>query len=134
MIGRSVLAVAGVLLLTGAAPAAAAPELTLSAAHAPSTFLRAAAPNTTPYSGRLTLTVRNAGTDPTDGSVVTVTQPLPTGFSGLVNNPALGAGPLAASGTGWTCTAAPACTRSDVLAPGASYPPITVTVISPTVP
>jgi hypothetical protein len=33
------------------------------------------------------------------------------------------------SGTGWTCTLNPlSCTRSDSLAPGASYPPITVTV------
>ena len=34
----------------------------------------------------------------------------------------------ALSGTGWTCTVATrTCTRSDALAPGASYPPITVT-------
>lgn len=36
------------------------------------------------------------------------------------------------SGPGWTCTTPPpniaSCTRSDSLAPGASYPPITVTV------
>ena len=33
----------------------------------------------------------------------------------------------ALSGTGWTCTVATrTCTRSDALAPGASYPPITV--------
>ena len=33
----------------------------------------------------------------------------------------------ALSGAGWTCTVATTCTRSDALAPGASYPPITVT-------
>jgi hypothetical protein len=33
------------------------------------------------------------------------------------------------SGAGWICTLAPlACTRSDPLAPGASYPAITLTV------
>jgi hypothetical protein len=32
------------------------------------------------------------------------------------------------AGTGWDCTAATTCTRSDVLAAGASYPAITVTV------
>jgi uncharacterized repeat protein (TIGR01451 family) len=35
----------------------------------------------------------------------------------------------ALGGSGWTCTLATlACTRSDALAPGASYPPITLTV------
>lgn len=34
---------------------------------------------------------------------------------------------VSASGNGWTCDAA-TCTRSDVLAPGASYPVITVPV------
>jgi len=127
MVGRVAVAVVGALL-AGAAPAAAAPDLTVSAGHARATFLRSAPPNTTPYSGTLTLVVRNAGPDATDGTAVTVTQPLPAGFTALTNNPALGAGPLAASGPGWTCTAALACTRSDVLAPGSSYPPITVTV------
>src|SRR5262249_18124728 len=32
------------------------------------------------------------------------------------------------SGTGWTCTTLPTCTRSDVLLGGTSYPAITVTV------
>ncbi|MDA0181954.1 polysaccharide deacetylase family protein [Solirubrobacter phytolaccae] len=121
-----VFAVAGAL--AGAAPAAAAPDLTVSATHAKPTFLRSAPPNTTPYSGTITLVVRNAGADATDGTAVTVTHPLPAGFTALTNNPALGAGPLAASGPGWTCTAALSCSRSDALAAGGSYPPITVTV------
>jgi uncharacterized protein (TIGR03437 family) len=56
---------------------------------------------------------------PTVGAV-TVTEVVPAGLT-LVSM----------SGAGWTCTA-PACTRSDALPVGASYPPITVTVnVSP---
>src|SRR3954453_3129904 len=119
----------GLALLT-AAPAQAAPDLTIAASHARATFLRATAPNQTLYAGTLTLSVTNRGADPTDGSVVTVTETLPAGLSALVNNPGSNAGPLAASGTGWTCTGtSPSrCTRSDALAPGAAYPPITMTV------
>jgi peptidoglycan/xylan/chitin deacetylase (PgdA/CDA1 family) len=122
--------VTAALLVLPAAPAAAAPDLTLSASHSSPTFLRAQAPNTTLYGGTLTLRVTNGGADPTDGSQVTVTETLPSGLGALVNNPGLGAGPTAASGTGWTCTGTTTsrCTRSDVLAPGDSYPPITVTV------
>ncbi len=39
--------------------------------------------------------------------------------------------PTAASGTGWTCQVladSVQCQRSDALAAGASYPPITITV------
>src|SRR3954454_9673601 len=128
---RLSLAVGGVALaLVTAAPAQAAPDLTLSASHARATFLRAQAPNTTLYAGTLSLTVTNAGADPTDGSAVTVTETLPSGLSALVNNPGLGAAPTAASGPGWTCTGTSTsrCTRSDVLAPGAAYQPITMTV------
>jgi uncharacterized repeat protein (TIGR01451 family) len=56
----------------------------------------------------------NAG--PTNGTAVTVTEAAPSGLA-LVSM----------AGTGWTCSA-PTCTRSDVLAKGASYPAITVTV------
>src|SRR4051812_46843241 len=108
-------------------PALAAPDLTISATHARPTFLRATAPNTTVYAGTLTLTVANQGADPTDGTAVTVTDALPAGLSALINNPGLGAGPVAASGTGWSCTGT-TCNRSDVLAPGASYPPVRITV------
>jgi uncharacterized repeat protein (TIGR01451 family) len=67
---------------------------------------------------RYTLTVTNSGAGPTDGSVVTVTDTLPTGLTAT-----------AVAGTGWNCTLAPlACTRGDVLAAGAAYPAITLTV------
>jgi uncharacterized repeat protein (TIGR01451 family) len=105
-------------------------DLTVSVAHSADTFLRVNPPNTTVYGGRLTLTVTNRGDGPTDGSAVTVTDTLPAGLAALVNNPGFGAGPVAASGAGWTCTGATtsSCTRSDVLAAGAAYPPITITV------
>ena len=64
-----------------------------------------------------TITVRNTGGGPTTGQV-TVADTLPTGLSAT-----------AITGTGWTCQLATlACTRSDVLAGGASYPSITLTV------
>ena len=121
---------AGLFLLVGPPDALAAPDLTVGATHAAPTFLRATAPNTTVYAGTLTLTVRNDGADPTDGTAVTVTERLPTGLGSLINNPGFGAGPTPASGPGWTCTGTTTstCTRSDALAAGASYPPITMTV------
>jgi hypothetical protein len=64
-----------------------------------------------------TVVVVNSGAGPTNGTV-TVVDSLPAFM-------------LASemSGTGWTCTLNPlSCTRSDSLAPGASYPPITVIV------
>ncbi|MCP1309650.1 putative Ig domain-containing protein [Paenibacillus tyrfis] len=64
-----------------------------------------------------TLTVTNNGQGATD-DVVTVTDTLPAGLTlkGLVGN-------------GWTCDiGTSSCTRSDALAGGAAYPPITVTV------
>ncbi len=71
-----------------------------------------------------TITVSNAaGTGPTVGTV-TVTDTLPAVQNTLVAT--------AISGTGWTCNLGTlTCTRSDVLAPGASYPPITLTVSVP---
>ena len=65
------------------------------------------------------VTVRNAAGAASTSGTVTVTENLPLGLT-LVSM----------SGTGWTCpgTAANNCTRSDVLAAGASYPAITVTV------
>ncbi|OJU95680.1 MAG: hypothetical protein BGO23_08735 [Solirubrobacterales bacterium 67-14] len=67
-----------------------------------------------------TLAVDNHGAANTQGQV-TVSDPLPAGLTATaVNAP------------GWTCNALPAdhlsCTRSDALAPGASYPNIVVTV------
>jgi RHS repeat-associated protein/uncharacterized repeat protein (TIGR01451 family) len=63
-----------------------------------------------------TVTVSNALTaGPTVGTV-TVTDTLPSGLS-----------LISMAGNGWACTAN-SCTRSDVLATGATYPAITVTV------
>src|SRR5204863_9694640 len=64
-----------------------------------------------------TITVSNSGSALSSG-MVTVTDTLPGGLTAT-----------AISGTGWSCTLATLmCTRSDVLAEGASYPTITVTV------
>ncbi|MBZ5530010.1 MAG: DUF11 domain-containing protein [Acidobacteriia bacterium] len=70
-----------------------------------------------------TITVTNSGAGPTVGTV-TVVDTLPA-----ITNPPV---PTAISGTGWTCTLGTlTCTRSDVLAPGASYPAISLTVNIP---
>jgi len=67
--------------------------------------------------GSYTLTVRNLGTAPTTGTV-NVSDALPAGLSAAI-----------IGGTGWSCTLTSlSCTRSDSLAAGASYAPITVTV------
>lgn len=64
-----------------------------------------------------TITVRNNGTGPTVGQV-TVSDVIPAGLAATN-----------ISGTGWSCTQpAGPCTRSDSLAPAATYPPLTVTV------
>ncbi len=66
--------------------------------------------------GTYTITVGNDGPGPTDGSTVTVEDVLPDGLTAA-----------SISGTGWTCSVATlTCTRSDVLAAGAVYPPITL--------
>ncbi|MBZ5521076.1 MAG: DUF11 domain-containing protein [Acidobacteriia bacterium] len=65
-----------------------------------------------------TLTVSNTGGKATDGTTVTATDTLPTGLTAT-----------AIAGTNWTCTLNTlVCTRSDVLAAGGSYEPITLTV------
>jgi uncharacterized repeat protein (TIGR01451 family) len=65
-----------------------------------------------------TLTVNNFGFAPTDGTLVTVTDTLPTGLTAT-----------AISGTGWSCiTSTLTCTRTDVLGTGPGYPPIILTV------
>ena len=63
------------------------------------------------------LKVTNSGTSPTSGTV-TVTDTVPSGLTAT-----------SIAGSGWTCTQpAGPCTRSDVLAAAASYPPLTLTV------
>ena len=70
-----------------------------------------------------TITVNNIGDGTTTG-VVTVVDTLPNLANTIV--------PTALSGTGWTCTLSTlTCTRSDALAPGVSYPAITLTVNIP---
>jgi len=60
--------------------------------------------------------VSNAASAATTSGTVTVTEILPGGLT-LVSM----------SGTGWSCSG-DSCTRSDALAAGSSYPPVTVTV------
>ncbi|AXE76052.1 hypothetical protein C5746_02675 [Streptomyces atratus] len=68
--------------------------------------------------GTYTITVGNTGPGPTNGSTVTVHDTLPTGLTAT-----------RLTGTGWNCTRSTlTCTRSDVLAAGNSYPPITLRV------
>lgn len=87
------------------------PDLTITKTHA-ANFSRGQTGAT------YTITVANMGGAPTSGKV-SVTDSLPSGLTAT-----------AMSGTGWTCTTSrsPNCKRSDALAPGASYPPITLTV------
>jgi uncharacterized repeat protein (TIGR01451 family) len=68
-----------------------------------------------------TVTVSNQAGAVSTGGAVTVTETVPSGLT------------LASmAGTGWTCPSGGiTCTRSDALAGGASYPPITVTVNVP---
>jgi uncharacterized repeat protein (TIGR01451 family) len=62
------------------------------------------------------LTVSNVGNNPSSGTV-TVTETPPAGLT-----------VTALAGAGWTCTVSTrTCTRSDPVAPGGSYPSITVT-------
>jgi uncharacterized repeat protein (TIGR01451 family) len=69
--------------------------------------------------GTITAVVGNAKTAGPTEQLVTATIPVPAGLTAT-----------AASGTGWTCDIGDgqvACTRSDSLKAGASYPPIAVT-------
>ena len=90
-------------------PPSGASDLTIAKTHSPGIAIPG---ETVTY----TVTVSNVGSAPSSGTV-TVTETPPTGLT-----------ITALSGTGWTCTVATrTCTRSDALAPGASYPAITVT-------
>jgi len=91
-------------------PAGTQPVLTIQSAHT-GAFTQGQTGAT------YTITVSNGyGAGATNGTA-TVTEILPAGLT-LVSM----------AGTGWTCTPAPTCTRSDALSGGASYPAITVTV------
>ena len=106
-----------------AAPAPPPGLLTVRSAHA-GAFAQGDAGD------RYTLTVRNTGAQPTQGTV-TVTDTLPAGLVAT-----------RMTGEGWSCSLQAvtlptpanlfeplnACARADALAPGASYPPITLTV------
>jgi uncharacterized repeat protein (TIGR01451 family) len=71
--------------------------------------------------GSYTISVSNSGTIATQPASVVVNDFLPFGMTAT-----------SISGSGWTCPPTPTsfvnCTRSDVLAPGNSYPSITITV------
>jgi uncharacterized repeat protein (TIGR01451 family) len=92
------------------APVGGQPDLTLAKTHAGS-FVQGQSGAT------YTLTVSNSGSAATVGTV-NVTDTLPVGLTAT-----------GMSGTNWSCTVASrSCTRTDALAGGASYPPITLTV------
>ncbi|MFG2847862.1 hypothetical protein ACGF12_32540 [Kitasatospora sp. NPDC048296] len=68
--------------------------------------------------GVYTITVGNNGTAPTDGTTVTMKDTLPAGLTAA-----------SITGRGWSCVRSTlTCTRSDVLNPGNTYPPITLRV------
>jgi uncharacterized repeat protein (TIGR01451 family) len=71
-----------------------------------------------------TITVSNSSSAGATNGTVTVIDTLPNVANTFV--------PTAMSGTGWTCTLGTVtCTRNDSLAPGASFPSITLTVNVP---
>lgn len=87
------------------------PDLTISKTHS-GNFTQGQT------NAQYTITVTNSGSgDKIAGNTVSVTDTAPIGLT-----------VTAMSGTGWTCTTLPTCTRSDVLTAGSSYPTITVTV------
>lgn len=100
------------LIITGRTCAVAAlPDLTISKTHT-GNFAQGQ------VGAEYTATVTNSGAAAkAAASLVTVTEVPPAGLT-----------VTAMSGSGWTCATLPTCTRSDVLAAAASYPPITITV------
>ena len=93
-------------------PAIPAPDLTISKSHV-GNFTQGQ------IGAQFTVTVTNSGTPSTIG-VVTLTDTVPR--ASLRRRPVVLAGPAPSAGATVTCT------RSDALAPGASYPPVTITV------
>jgi hypothetical protein len=95
--------------------------LAIDATHSPAGFVRGG-------TGTITINVSSlldtpSDADPSGGSTVTVTDAIPTGLTAV-----------SASGPGWTCsgTRTRTCTRTDTLAPHASYPPIAIAVTAAT--
>ena len=103
----------------GSLGAGAADVANVGAATAVLEIVSTHAGNFTPLQANATYTlaVGNQTAAAATSAAVTVTETLPAGLT-LVSM----------AGTGWDCTTLPKCTRSDTLAGGASYPPITVTV------
>jgi uncharacterized repeat protein (TIGR01451 family) len=92
----------------------ASPDLLVQKTHTPATFSQNSVLPSTPT---FSIVVSNSGTVPSFGTV-TVSDLLPTGMTAS-----------AISGTGWACNLGTvSCTRTDVLAGGAAYPTITLTV------
>jgi len=87
------------------------PDLAIAKSHGGVTFTRG---TTASY----TLALSNVSPLGSTSGLVTVDDTLPLGIS-----------PTSAAGTGWTCSVSAqtiSCTRADVLAPGVSYPSITL--------
>lgn len=98
--------------IQAAAVCAGLPDLAITKTHVGTNFTRG---GTATY----TITVQNVSALVATSGVVTVNDTLP-----------LGTTPTGASGTGWSCVVTGqtvSCSRSDALAPGGSYPAITVT-------
>ncbi|HEU4663104.1 MAG TPA: S8 family serine peptidase [Dokdonella sp.] len=90
--------------------ASCGPDLRITKSHT-GNFARGAAAS-------YKIVVSNSGAQPTTAAV-SVVDALPSGLTAT-----------AMSGTGWVCTLGTlTCTRSDILAAGAGYPPITVEVV-----
>lgn len=99
--------------VTVAAAPIDAPVLGLLKTHSPATF-------TVGENGTYTITVSNLGFAPTDGTIITVLDTLPTGLTFI-----------SGSGSGWTVNAVGqtvTATTTAIIAAGASAPPITLTV------
>jgi uncharacterized repeat protein (TIGR01451 family) len=92
----------------------ASPDLLVGKTHNPGTFTQGTLLPSTPT---FSILVSNSGSVPTFGTV-SVSDLLPSGFTAL-----------SIGGTGWVCTLGTvSCIRTDVLAGGAAYPTITLTV------
>jgi uncharacterized protein (TIGR03437 family) len=97
-------------ITAGCASVATPPDLTIAKTHT-GDFIWGQA------GAAYTISVNNIGSSSTTG-VVTMTDTLPVGLTAM-----------AIGGTGWSCVLGTlTCTRSDALAPGLSYPAITLTV------